>query len=672
MFPTAQANTIFLTSEEDNRIRTGFKDKLEKCNSLSGQPRIPRNTKFWQNRIATASLLADFGSTSPSINDRNLPDAMVVYAVGSPYPPCTLAMQDLQPIGMSDLLMDTHHRGMVLVVQRVAPVVKLVACSWTIVQDKECGEMERLEVGLHKSSHGQDILEAGEVFWVKEPYFTLSDQGEFTIRIDHPSDLVICRDSPDAEDPILDETENFEDINAVKAPRLSAATKAKQCKEEGNAALKQRNLHLAHSKYTKGLQLLATEEESILTHDLHRNRAYVNLLLHRFEEAKTDALASLTGLEDQKHKDLDSKAYSRAGQAAYNLSQFQEAKCFFEHQQRLAPGDKESTTRSRKVETRLREQDTGLYNFKKLKASILVSGPRVDVASFERNVQVRDSPGCGRGLFALRDIGVGEIVLCEKAFRVVWGHESEALTAMTYDSRDERIRVFPAGLCKAVMQKLVANPSQAEKVMDLYGDYRSIDRRSLREYPITVIDSFQIHDIVARNAFGPGPAPAPSSSKSLSEETSNASAGLWILASYVNHSCMPNAEKEYIGDLMVLRATRPISIGEEITHSYDASSDYDARTAALMNTWGFTCSCMLCEAEREDGTESRKRRRVLETEGKAFVEKESAVGAKRMAVVKARRLMQSINETYNDERYEGLPRRALQEIQRWLAQANVR
>jgi len=261
----------------------------------------------------------------------------------------------------------------------------------------------------------------------------------------------------------------------------------------------------------------------------------------------------------------------------------------------------------------------------------------------------------------------GEIILCEKAFCVIWGHEDEAMTAMTYDGRDDRIRVVPAGLCKAIVQKLLNNPSQVDTVMDLYGDYRGLGKHLIMGDSGPVIDAFQVHDIVARNAFGTG----PESSGGHSREE-NASTGLWILASYINHSCIPNARREYLGDLMVLRATRPIGAGEEIMHSYDESSEYDARTAALMNTWGFTCTCALCNAERADSPALRKKRRELESEANAFVERDEAVGAKRLSIVKARRLVRSINDTYDDERYNGLPRMALLRIEKWLTEATTR
>jgi hypothetical protein len=287
-------------------------------------------------------------------------------------------------------------------------------------------------------------------------------------------------------------------------------------------------------------------------------------------------------------------------------------------------------------------------------------------------VKIEESPGRGRGVFATREMKLNEIILCEKAFCVVRGHEMEALTAITYDARDDRIRLFPAGLCKSIIQKLLNNPSQVNKVIELYGHYQGIGKQFVMEHSDPVIDIFQVHDIVARNAFGSGPAHFKGRSLVEGEDVSSASTGLWIMASYANHSCIPNAKIAYVGDLMVMCATRPIGAGEEITHSYDNSSDYDTRTAALMNTWGFRCTCALCIAENADGPSIRKKRQGLERDANAFVDVTEAVGAKRLSIVKARSLARLINDTYDYKRYQDVPRKALLRIQKWLGEATIR
>jgi hypothetical protein len=91
-----------------------------------------------------------------------------------------------------------------------------------------------------------------------------------------------------------------------------------------------------------------------------------------------------------------------------------------------------------------------------------------------------------------------------------------------------------------------------------------------------------------------------------------------------------------------------------------------------MNTWGFTCTCALCVAEKADGPPLRKKRRELEREADTLVERDVAVGGQRLSIVKARRLARSISDTYDEERYNGLPRMALLKIQTWLAEATTR
>ncbi|KAH8784313.1 hypothetical protein BGZ57DRAFT_925311 [Hyaloscypha finlandica] len=611
MSPTIQSNTIFLTPEEDARLRKNFKDRLQKCRELSGQRRVPSDPQSLRSQVIYADLMSDM-QPGPKAQNGGA-GSIVAYAIGTPYPPCTVPLQDLKPMGMHELRMDMHHRGRVLTVRRwgATPVVKLKICSWTVVQE-----------------------------------------GEPAIRIDHRSDLVCIDCNPSTADK----------IGQFKNTRIEVTKIAREYKEEGNAALKQRNLPLAYSKYTRGLEILGAAKEDI-TYDLFRNRAHVNLLLDRLDGGKSDALAALTGLPDQKHRELDGKACLRAGIAAYQSGDFKEAKHLFEEQQRLLPGEKEGITKMRKTEQRLKEQETGCYDFKKLKATLLLPsssrhGTRVDAANFTRNVEISSSPGKGRGLFATRDMEAGEVIMAEKSFCIVWANEEEALTSMTYDFRDDRIRVFPAGLCKAVVRRLIDNPSQVSKFLDLYGDYRGTKSKgqSGRDGDWgKAIDVFQVHDVVARNAFGPDPR--------------SASTGLWILASYINHSCLPNSEKEYVGDLMLLRATRSIASGEEILHAYDLSSDYDARVEALMRTWGVSCDCKLCVADKADSGEVRSKRRELEREADALIEKRED---SRLAIVKARRLMREIDGTFDEERYRMLPRMAVTRVQKWISEAGKR
>ena len=576
-----------------------------------------------------------------------------VIGVGQPYPPCTTPLSDLKPMKMADLKMETHHRGYKLVVKRESPVVTLVARSWTMVQDEDGSDAERLEILLHKTRYSEDVLESTKQFIIKEPYFTLTEQGEPTLRIDHPSDLVICHEEG---------TKDWADAAAAE----KAATRFKT---QGNNALKKQDLPLAHEKYTTGLAIakqdIVAGENPDLARDIFRNRAYVNLLLGRLDEVKTDARASLTGRDDQKSKELDSKAYYRAGSASYNQSRWQEAKRFFQEAQKLTPDDKDAKVQLKKIEARLREEEAGGYNLMKIRTGLSKARSRVDAGNFIKNTVVKDSPGKGRGLYATRDLAPGETVMCEKAFCVVWGHEEDTLTAMTYDIRDDRIRVAPVGLAKALVQKCLNQPSQTEDLMDLFGDYQGEGSDVYSNEDGPVVDIFRVHDIMSRNAFGPG-------SQFGEESARNASTGLWRHAAYINHSCLANTTKEFAGDMIIIRATEPIKAGEEIFHPYDASLDYETRQGFLERTWGFRCVCKLCDAEKEDGQEIRDKRMELMGEADAFIDKTPWAGAKRVVLRKAANILKSLDATYDEGRWEGLPRRHTEGIKAWLVKASPR
>ncbi|OLN93218.1 SET and MYND domain-containing protein [Colletotrichum chlorophyti] len=654
-------NTIFLTEKEAERIKTTVQERLERCAELVGHTREPRDSHSAISQATGASLMLDMGNMTQERGDKS---SLPVITVGNTYPPCTVSLKNLRPMKLTDLRMETHHRGRSLTVKRASPVVTLTARSWTMVQD-EAGETERLEVYLHKSKYGEDILESASAFTIKEPYFTMTDQSEATLRIDHPSDLV-CLESETATGDLLSSPTacgygEYENI-AV------AEESARNWKEMGNAALRQQDLKLAWDRYTKGLKLARQafifETNPDLARDLHRNRAHVNLLLNRLDEAIFDAKASISRKnDDQQSRDLNGKAFFRAGCAAYNQGEYYEAKSFFEEQQKLMPNDKSVNLQLRRVNARIREKETGAYDLKKLKAGISQPSQQMDVATFIRNTEIKDSTGRGRGLFATRNIPAGEIVICEKAFCV----ENQASTAITYDVRDKRIRVSPIGLTESITQKLLDNPSQIAKVMDLYGDYQgdSNSRRISRTADGPIVDSFRVHDIMSRNAFG-----GLCSQAGKDGKTSKANTGLWVWAAYINHSCVANTEKEYIGDVMILRAARPITAGEEIFISYSESSDFDERQQALMTTWGFECDCALCTAERADNPATRKKRRELASEAEQFVEQVKWTDAKRLALTKAQRLARAIDGTYDAERYRGLPRVATQGIREWLVRAS--
>ena len=89
--------------------------------------------------------------------------------------------------------------------------------------------------------------------------------------------------------------------------------------------------------------------------------------------------------------------------------------------------------------------------------------------------------------------------------------------------------------------------------------------------------------------------------------------GLYVKASYVNHSCYSNARRSFIGDVLILRATRNIPAGQEISFWYaspKADHNFDTTQKKLQN-WDFQCSCDICGHDRETPNNKKKKRAAL-------------------------------------------------------------
>ncbi|GAA0144096.1 histone modifying enzyme [Lithospermum erythrorhizon] len=73
---------------------------------------------------------------------------------------------------------------------------------------------------------------------------------------------------------------------------------------------------------------------------------------------------------------------------------------------------------------------------------------------------------------------------------------------------------------------------------------------------------------------------------------------VYMLPSFYNHDCDPNAHILWIENTSArLKALRDIQAGEELTICYiDASMDRDARQTILYEGFGFRCNCLRCSS----------------------------------------------------------------------------
>ncbi|EHL00540.1 putative SET domain-containing protein 5 [Glarea lozoyensis 74030] len=98
----------------------------------------------------------------------------------------------------------------------------------------------------------------------------------------------------------------------------------------------------------------------------------------------------------------------------------------------------------------------------------------------------------------------------------------------------------------------------------------------------------------------------------IAETKMHHSTGIWLKASKVNHSCMANCKRSFIGDLQIIRATQDILANTELFFWYrEPTCDY-ADMKKEMQHWGFECTCNICDESKNLVKDiSRKRKTLL-------------------------------------------------------------
>uniref|UniRef100_A0A915EIZ0 SET domain-containing protein n=1 Tax=Ditylenchus dipsaci TaxID=166011 RepID=A0A915EIZ0_9BILA len=82
--------------------------------------------------------------------------------------------------------------------------------------------------------------------------------------------------------------------------------------------------------------------------------------------------------------------------------------------------------------------------------------------------------------------------------------------------------------------------------------------------------------------------------------------GLWMLPSFINHSCDGNSHRLFYGDVMMVYSLTDLKKDEEITFSYvDVLKPLQDRALSLQH-YNFVCKCRLCQLDRSDPNYRRR------------------------------------------------------------------
>lgn len=115
------------------------------------------------------------------------------FKIPSVYPPCILAANELEPIVMSQMKPETHHRGKTTVIHIFTPPIRNMAAVAATFMDKE-GKVALLQLYNQPSDTivpAEQAIRHGSCYLIKEPFFMVATNGCYSLRVDHPSDILL-------------------------------------------------------------------------------------------------------------------------------------------------------------------------------------------------------------------------------------------------------------------------------------------------------------------------------------------------------------------------------------------------------------------------------------------------------------------------------------------------
>ncbi|OJK04901.1 hypothetical protein ASPACDRAFT_49254 [Aspergillus aculeatus ATCC 16872] len=606
------------------------KRNLQNAKSRKGQ--TPRRTKTRNEIIMQFMFRQMMGNLGP-VEPHNLRSSFVPPA----YHPSVAALRELKKTRIHNLTLETHHRGLYLLVRAVTPTDRMTAIM-AVVED-EAGDVVMLQLYNQEKSLATDgRLVEGTVMVIKEPYLKIMADGDYGLRVDHLSDVRFLSDS----DPL---------IPAEWSRRPGVEASATDWKTRGNDLFAQSAYHLAIDCYTEALNSSPSAEEQ---NTIRLNRALACLKTHQFD-------AALRDVEPVLLLNPSEKGLFRKSQALYHLQRFPDSCATHHTLRRLYPENVAAKQEFDRATDRLTESQLGKYPFKRLQREAdKRRPPRLDRATYVGPVSVRASELHGRGLFTTEAVRAGDLLLCEKAFAHAFHGEagdSDAEISLLMNTETQTMTVgTQAELISAIAQRLYKNPSLIAVVKDLYhGSYIPTNISEVDGTP--VIDTFLIERAVSLNCFGCPISSRTTHVSSMKDESTARqlatsqvrfhSCGVWALASYINHSCCSNVRRAFIGDMMIVRATRDLPADTELTFWYRAPSAQDPPTKRLdLQHWGFECSCAICQDRHATGSGDLARRRKLLVEVETAFRSLAPGRRSNAAVARIERMISDIQRTY--------------------------
>ncbi|KAI0003152.1 TPR domain protein [Xylariaceae sp. FL0662B] len=555
-----------------------FRSQLEKAQNNANRASQRKGQKP-QDYPSPLKLITEYMSIRASILQVSIMESSTVTAVQIPaqYYPSIRSVDELEQVMVSGMMLQDHHRGKKVIVCVSAPPYNMTATT-AIVEDEE-GTPVLIQLYNQSQEAGvnaEDILQQQGIYLIKEPFFNASRDGSYTLRVDHVSDIIPL---PQGDERIPQKWQRPVNEGSHELRML------------GNTAVQKKNWAEAELLYSAAISTAKTPEEQ---HFAYLNRSLAHLKLGRREKALSDASK---GCESGKPSE---KLLFREARALYELAKYKPSLEKLQLLVRSHPENKDAWSEIKRANERIREEETGEYQFSEMFKQAEATPPIIDCATHVGPVAVLDSPGCGKGLFTTKAVKAGDLLFCEKAFAYIYADGSDAIgrshsAVLMNLNTNKCIMGGLAHLITQIIQKLYHDPESSGVFTDLHhGDYEPVAVSEVDGQP--VVDSCLVERIVSLNSFGAPRASLKNVENDNRKRTAHPTCGIWLLASRINHACLANCHRAFIGDMLVVRASQDLDAGTELRFSYAFPAPHETydEIQAKLSPWGFTCNCARC------------------------------------------------------------------------------
>ena len=505
-------------------------------------------------------------------------------------------------------------------------------------------------------------LQGGTRIAILAPYMKHSrdcpETGLVMLRCDHPEGIIV----------FASEGEWREAMRLQGSGQsLVSSGNFQQLKERGNKAFESRNFPLAIASYTAALNLAENVGDRVSTLS-NRSQCYLNIFAYPEALADVESALAIDG--------SNVKSVARQATALYWLRRPQEVLALCASALAQKP---ENVKMFRQLELdahRAMKEIKGEYDCRAILNSVQPDGTvKVNHLDYVHpSICVVPSATKGRMMVATSDIEAGTLIMFSKAFGVevkavqqlhfvlgVYAFDEDIRFATTLSTklqgmlpRDRRLffslssggdnGALSIDLLNTAMAKMneTFQPAAVGVSDGLADENRGgeLVLEGLQERLIKIIHSnafrtensevahSQLSQKLKRAAWErsfsqnrrPTRADLVEYQKQMNEkEEMSALSAIFILPSLFNHSCCANAKYDTLGDLMVVRTTRCVEKGAELTVPYlDMKKPFYERKQILQD-WiskgnGFACDCERCVPIAAIGETPVQRRERANTE----------------------------------------------------------